>query len=239
MGKLTIELINTSVEIAMWDFTDPDHRKKIRSAGHSYPAQRDAIDEHTKEMQILRSNWMNPDNKVRWFEKDNAGHINGTLLDDKLKVVVSLDGKKVDSFKAIDYLHLFCADHVYSMYPLQRYGGEPVYERISALELFKNSTASANLEIDNDHAKYLREQLSFLVTKVAFVYHPVSGAYSDLFAVKSVQLDKAPPIAFEVDAKGETIQHTWWHQYGTTYEPNNVIEKKRIKRFTRNFLSTK
>lgn len=238
MGKLTIELINPSVEIAMWDFNDPAHYINILNNG-IYSARQESILEHVEKMQKLKDNWMNPDNEVRWFEKDNAGHINGTLLDNKLKVVVSLDGKKVDSFKAIDFLHLFYADHIYSMYPLQRYGGESVHERMSALELYKNSKSSVDLHTDNEGTAYIRDNLLFLVTKVAFVYHPISGAYTDLFAVKSVQFNKAPSVAFETHAKGETIQHVWWHRHGTTYEPNNTIDKKHIKKFTKNFLSNK
>lgn len=235
MSKFTIELINPSVEIAMCDLTEPSEAQK-KYTNETTISRYDYVTSHVAERTKLKDNWMNLDNEVRWFERDNAGHINGILLDDKLKVVVKQDGKKVDSFKGIDALNLFSADHVYSMYPLKEFSSDPNVERISALEIFRSSTAEACIEFDNDPGVYARFKLSFLVSLVGFVYHPVSHVYTEVYAIRSVQYDKSEQKDFEIDAKGETIQHTWWHQYGTTYEPSNIIEKKNIKRFTKNFL---
>lgn len=236
MNKFTIELINPSVEIAMCDLTEPSETQK-KYTNEITISRHDYLMSHTEERVKLKDNWMNLDNEVRWFERDNAGHVKGILLDDKLKVVVKQDGKKVDSFKGIDVLRLFSADHIYSMYPLKRYASEPNVERISALEVFRSSTAEACIELDNDPGAYDRNKLSFCVSMVAFVYHPVSHVHIQVYAIRSVQYDKSEQKDFEIDAKGGTIQHTWWYRFGTTYEPRAVIEKKNIKKFTKKFLN--
>jgi len=235
MSKFTIELINPSVELAMCDLNEPSEAQK-QYEGQTTMTRYDFIERHTAERIKLKDNWMNLDNEVRWFERDNAGHVKGILLDDKLKVIVKQDGKKVDSFKGIDALRLFSADRVFSMYPLKYFSSDPNVERISALEIFTSSTAEACIEFDNDPGVYDQLKLLFYVSLVGFVYHPVSHVYTEMYVIRSVKYDKSEQKDFEIDAKGGTIQHTWWHQYGTTYEPSNIIEKKNIKKFTKNFL---
>ena len=159
MSKFSIELINPSVEIAMCNLTEPSETQK-KYTDETTISRYDYVTSHTAERIKLKDNWMNLDNEVRWFERDNAGHVKGILLDDKLKVVVKQDGKKVDSFKGIDALNLFSADHVFSMYPMKQHASEPNVERISALEVFRSSTAGACIEFDNDPGVYDRSKLS-------------------------------------------------------------------------------
>ncbi|MBU3664909.1 MAG: hypothetical protein FGM15_03400 [Chthoniobacterales bacterium] len=57
-------------------------------------------------MKSMAETWFEQD-EPRWFERSDVFHGSGILLDKKTKVLVTSDGKKIDSFKLADVPNLF------------------------------------------------------------------------------------------------------------------------------------
>jgi hypothetical protein len=62
--------------------------------------------ENKAALKSMAETWFEQD-EPRWFERSDVFHGSGILLDKKTKVVVTSDGKKLDSFKLADVPELF------------------------------------------------------------------------------------------------------------------------------------
>lgn len=62
--------------------------------------------ENKAALKSMAETWFEQD-EPRWFERSDVFHGSGILLDKKTKVVVTSDGKKLDSFKSADVPELF------------------------------------------------------------------------------------------------------------------------------------
>lgn len=232
MSKFTIELINPSLRIAMHDFEVPD----AASREICWLATRD------KELRLAKQTWMDPSNEIQWFDRNNAGHIAGVLLDENLRVVIKRDGEVIDSFKAFKTLYLCAVSHVYRMFPIQR-GMEEVGGRMSGMELFEDSVYTADLPSINDPDVFDRLDLMFDVAKVTGVYHTdtlhgyKNMTYTEVYAITSVKYKNSEELNFSVSTKGSPKQWCWSHIHSLSYEPSADIDKRHIKRFTKKFIS--
>jgi hypothetical protein len=62
--------------------------------------------ENRAALKSMAETWFEQD-EPRWFERSDVFHGSGILLDKKTKVVVTSEGKKIDSFKLADVPELF------------------------------------------------------------------------------------------------------------------------------------
>lgn len=195
MNKYLIEISQDMVEVAATKVAIPEGER-----GDSY-------------LSALCKEWMNPGREPEWFEQDDICHFSGSLLDPKAKIKVTLDGKKVDSFKAEDIINQFLVTKAYKL--------ETAPPQSGAITGISLSSGLQTFEIEFD--EYNRTSLIFDVSKIQF---SVGFTHVECFAI--TQLHSATDSTIDSVGKSE---HAYYASLPSSATPKAEYNKKYATEF--------